>query len=107
MRSLLTMRADWSAFLFRQCQLKTHETLELAFGGAAGLRVDLELALLAQVVGLQFGESAAFDELFAALLDEGAKHRRLALFGSKVDAIPTLAPVAGGEEIPQQICLLA
>src|SRR5437667_2661039 len=67
-------------------QFEPHHALELPFGLAAGLRVDLGLALLAEVVGLQVGERAAFDRLLAALLDESAEHRSLAFLGRQLHA---------------------
>src|SRR5262249_15910565 len=88
-------------------QLEAHQAFELAFGLAAGMRIDLGLALLSQIAGGKLGERAALDRLLAALLDEGSEHRRLAILGRQVGAIPVLAAVAGVEEVAQQICLLA
>src|SRR5262245_25666094 len=91
----------------RHCQLKAHQAFERAFGLSARMWIDLGLALLAQIAGGELGERAAFDGLLAALLDESAEHRRLAILGRQVDAIPLLAAVAGVEEVTQQIGLLA
>src|ERR1700756_1428559 len=87
-------------------QLEAHDTLELAFGGAAGLRIVLVLAFLAEEVRLDVG-NRAIDRFAAMLLDEGAPDRRLAFGGRKIGAIPAVAAVAGGEEVPQQISLVA
>src|SRR5436309_14628347 len=62
----------------RHCQLEAHQAFELAFGLPARVRVDLGLALLAQIAGGELGERAALDGFLAALLDEGAEHRCLA-----------------------------
>src|SRR5262245_52893873 len=90
----------------RKRQLEPHDAFELAFGLPAGLRVDLGLAFLAEIVGLQLGERAALDRLLAALLDEGSEHRRLAVLGRQLHAIPAVAAVARVEEVAQQIGLL-
>src|ERR1051325_10856086 len=71
------------------------------------MRINLGLALLAQIAGGELGLRATLDRLLAALLDEGAEHRRLAILGREVDAIPVLAAVAGVEEVAEQIGLLA
>src|SRR5215831_18688287 len=89
-----------------QRQIEAHRAFELALGGTAGEPVDLELPLFAIVIRFQIGGGAAFDRLFAALLDEGAEYRSLALIGRKIGTIPAVAAVARGEEVAQQIGFL-
>src|SRR5215510_94423 len=91
----------------RQRQLETHHALELAFGLPARMRVDLGLALLAQIAGGELRQRAAFDRLLATLLDEGAEDRCLAVLGRQVDTVPALTAIARIEEVAQQVGFLA
>src|ERR1700693_2345610 len=91
----------------RQRQLEAHQAFELSFGRATGLRIVLALALLAEKMRLDIGDRVAGDGLAAALLDEGPPHRRLALGGKQIDAIPAVAAIARGQEVAQQIGLVA
>src|SRR5262245_23699449 len=90
-----------------QRQLETHHAFELAFGLAARVRINLGLALLAQVAGGELRQRAALDRLLAALLDKGAENRRLTILGRQVNTIPTLAAVARVEEVAEQVGFLA
>src|SRR5262249_25212284 len=93
--------------LLRQRQLEADEAFELALGGAAGMWIDLGLALLAEVVHLHLGERVPLDRLLAALFDEGPEHWSLALLGRQIDAVPAFAAIARAEEIAQQISFFA
>src|SRR6266850_4490665 len=93
--------------LLREGQFETHQAFELALGLPAAADVDLGLALLAEIVRLHLGDRGPVDRLAAALLDEGPKHRRLAVFGRKIDAIPAVEAVARGEEVAQQVGFIA
>src|SRR4030081_2161361 len=93
--------------LRRQGQLEPGETLELSLGGPAGLRIILALAFLAEKMRLDLGHRRSRNGLAAALLDEGAPDRRLALGRGEIDAIPAVAAIAGGEKVAQQIGLVA
>src|SRR6266702_1019368 len=97
----------WRNELPRERQFEVHEAFELALGLPSGADVDFALALLAEIVRAQLGDLSIADRLSAALLDEGAKDRRLSLVGRKIGAIPAVAAVARAEEISQQIGFLA
>src|SRR5258708_5943582 len=99
--------AHGGAQSLRQRQLEARETFELSLCGPAGLRIVLALAHLAKKVRLDLGDRSPLDGLAAALLDEGPRHRRFALGEGKVDAVPAVAPIARGQEVAQQISLVA
>src|SRR5580700_4887696 len=80
----------------RPRQLEPYQAFELSFGRPSGLRIILALALLAEKMRFDIGDGVARDRLVAALLDEGTAHRRLALGGGKINAIPAVAAVARG-----------
>src|SRR4030088_3598169 len=88
-------------------QFEPHRALELPRGLAPGMRIEAALAGLAQVARRQRCARIGIDLLAAALLDEDAGDRRLALLGRQALAGPAVAPEACGEEIAQEIGLVA
>ena len=88
-------------------QLEPHVALELSFGLPVGMGVVLALALLSQIARLQCRNADPVDGLATVLFDESAHHRRLALGGRMIGAVPAVAAESRGDEVAQRIGLIA
>src|SRR6516162_606233 len=88
-------------------ELKAHHAFELSLRFLAGLRIEPALSWFAQVVRGEERRRLRVDELAATLLDENAGDCSLAWRGRQILAIPTVSAKSGGQEIAQQISLIA
>src|SRR6266700_8335060 len=87
-------------------QFEPYRAFELAGRLPAGARIEAALAGLAQVARGQRGAGLCVDLLAAALLDEDAVDRRLAVLERQILALPAVASQACGQEIAQEVGLV-
>ena len=88
-------------------QLEPHGAFKLAFRLLSGLRIDLALAGLSQMPRRERRRRPLVDPLAASLFDENSADRSFALRRRQLLAVPTVSSEPGGEEIAQQISLVA
>src|SRR6266851_8743543 len=93
--------------LLRANHLEADIAFELVGRLLARMRIVLALAGLAQMAGDQHCAGGGVDLFLAALLDEDTRHRRLAVLGGEVLALPAVAAEPRIEEVAQQVGLVA
>src|SRR5258705_245791 len=88
-------------------QLEPHRAFELSGRLAAGARIELALAGLAQMPRSERGSGLGFEVFPTALFYEDTLDRCLSVIGRQAFACPAVAPEARGEKVAQQIGLVA